>query len=622
MVALTDILCEQNRDSMDRLMKMATNLAQYIRDLVKQSLQHTVVIERKFGDSLMIDQLLLTFSKPDIKYKMKFECLNDQLQWVDMAIVRLHHPPSPSVTAPKSTQSSFFPLSQQQQNHSNNFCTAPATNHNHSLNIAANIKTSKSTPRQPHIYEPPPSSVNPSRMKTIRRALTTSRRKDKSPAASDTSSIRRDNRSHSLHNPSLTSLHITLPDIEQLNNYHTPPISPPSMSTNQYKWMMPAHLPELSPAQDSIIRHIAALYVETHVNDDFLLDDLLALLVDTKKPSSLWGKLKTHILTSQIHTPSDTSSLSYFTAINERKMGVSLSNLSYNDTHQVIPSSSFDTWASSCPSIKACFTQNTKVPHFFKECVLAIIAKDITMEGIFRKNGNIRGLKEMGDCLDSSQLHEWKTYCEEQTIIQLAAFIKRYLREMPEPLLTYKLHKLFLFSNSLHSPAESLLIIQYAICILPKANRDMLLLLLALLNWVARHSGKNKMDCHNLARVITPNIFYSATVKKQASARIADAWDCHGEIQVIAKMIEHYESLVKVPTDFTVILEHPKMTDYLCNSSVDLASSKQFIRIFDDLVKVKQEILSSSDPVYPPSPSHSATNNTITTLINAPSFTY
>lgn len=158
-------------------------------------------------------------------------------------------------------------------------------------------------------------------------------------------------------------------------------------------------------------------------------------------------------------------------------------------------------------------------------------------EGLFRKNGNIRGIKDICETINSSPDREdWIDFFKEQPIIQLAAFLKKFLRELPEPLLTRRLYKLFLLSNRATHAQESVAMIHYTLCLLPKQNRDILFMILALLNWVAKHSSKNKMDYENLARVIAPTILYQEP----------DASDCYGEIYVISLMIEHYERLIMV----------------------------------------------------------------------------
>jgi len=64
----------------------------------------------------------------------------------------------------------------------------------------------------------------------------------------------------------------------------------------------------------------------------------------------------------------------------------------------------------------------------------------MAVEGIFRKNGNIRRLQQISEALDKDTT---TVNLSEENPVQLAALLKRFLREMPDPLLTFRLHKLF-----------------------------------------------------------------------------------------------------------------------------------------------------------------------------------
>lgn len=64
----------------------------------------------------------------------------------------------------------------------------------------------------------------------------------------------------------------------------------------------------------------------------------------------------------------------------------------------------------------------------------------MSVEGIFRKNGNIRKLQQLSEALDKDTT---AVNLSEENPVQLAALLKRFLREMPDPLLTFRLHKLF-----------------------------------------------------------------------------------------------------------------------------------------------------------------------------------
>lgn len=68
----------------------------------------------------------------------------------------------------------------------------------------------------------------------------------------------------------------------------------------------------------------------------------------------------------------------------------------------------------------------------------------MSIEGIFRKNGNIRRLKELTDTIDRDPLSVDLT---QDNPVQLAALLKKFLRELPDPLMTFKLHRLLIASQ-------------------------------------------------------------------------------------------------------------------------------------------------------------------------------
>lgn len=64
----------------------------------------------------------------------------------------------------------------------------------------------------------------------------------------------------------------------------------------------------------------------------------------------------------------------------------------------------------------------------------------MSIEGIFRKNGNIKRLNSVSEALDKDAS---SVVLSEDNPVQLAALLKKFLRDLPDPLLTFKLHKLF-----------------------------------------------------------------------------------------------------------------------------------------------------------------------------------
>lgn len=89
-----------------------------------------------------------------------------------------------------------------------------------------------------------------------------------------------------------------------------------------------------------------------------------------------------------------------------------------------------------------------KIPIIVQECIATLkrsgigsLTVDLSIEGIFRKNGNIRRLKEQCEKIDNDPRH---INLAEDNAIQIAALLKKFLRDLPEPLLTNNLYDLFM----------------------------------------------------------------------------------------------------------------------------------------------------------------------------------
>jgi hypothetical protein len=68
----------------------------------------------------------------------------------------------------------------------------------------------------------------------------------------------------------------------------------------------------------------------------------------------------------------------------------------------------------------------------------------MSIEGIFRKNGNIRRLKDLTEAIDRDPS---SVDLSLDNPVQLAALLKKFLRDLPDPLMTFKLHRLFIASQ-------------------------------------------------------------------------------------------------------------------------------------------------------------------------------
>lgn len=239
---------------------------------------------------------------------------------------------------------------------------------------------------------------------------------------------------------------------------------------------------ELSALEYFIVRHVAVLSMEPLLDGYFTLEELLSL-IESRKPS-IWNV--------------------FGRAFNKegkkvgKKKGVFGVNLDVlvdkegtESSHGVGPGA-------------------LRIPTLVDDAVSAMRQMDMSVEGVFRKNGNIRRLKELTDLIDNR--YE-QVDLSKDSPVQIAALLKKFLREMPDPLLTFKLHRLFVVSQKIPDAEKQKRVLHLTCCLLPKAHRDTMEVLFAFLNWTSSFShvdeeSGSKMDIHNLATVMTPNILY------------------------------------------------------------------------------------------------------------------
>ncbi|CAL1714706.1 unnamed protein product [Somion occarium] len=286
------------------------------------------------------------------------------------------------------------------------------------------------------------------------------------------------------------------------------------------------YIAELSPLELAIVKHAAVLALQrSPLRDQFDLEEILEL-VEMKK-SSFWNKL--------------------FKASNDKK------------------------------AVKKKGVFGIPLELLVEREVSAMRQMDMSIEGIFRKNGNIRRLKELTDAIDRDPSSVDLT---QDNPVQLAALLKKFLRELPDPLLTFKLHRLFIASQGLPNEADRKRLLHMISLLLPKYHRDTMEVLFVFLKWVASfaHIDKetgSKMDLQNLATVICPSILYSR-------GRDAVRDESFGSIRVVSSLLENQDEFYFVPEEFLPILQDQ---DYFA-SSMELPS-KDFLKKCDTYMRIR-----------------------------------
>ena len=107
----------------------------------------------------------------------------------------------------------------------------------------------------------------------------------------------------------------------------------------------------------------------------------------------------------------------------------------------------------------------------------------------------------------------------------------------------------------LPNEADRLRCLHLVMLLLPKGNRDTVEVLFSFLKWVASFSHVdeetgNRMDLHNLATVISPNVFRSSPSKTTDTVRV----ESFESIRVMSTLLEHQDEFYQVPEDFLPLI--------------------------------------------------------------------
>ncbi|KAI4923594.1 uncharacterized protein J4E92_007568 [Alternaria infectoria] len=191
-----------------------------------------------------------------------------------------------------------------------------------------------------------------------------------------------------------------------------------------------------------------------------------------------------------------------------------------------------------------------KVPALLQDCITAMRSMDMSIEGVFRKNGNLKALRELEEEIDAHGVQ--KVDLNTKNPVILANLLKRFLRLMPEPVLTLKLYRLFMVANDIEDEAQRKKVLHLVLCLLPKAHRDTMEVLFCFLNWVSSfhtvdEETGNKMDTWNIATVMAPNILRESNDKEVKSVD-------QGAVKVVFDLIENNDEFSEVPPEIMELL--------------------------------------------------------------------
>ena len=164
------------------------------------------------------------------------------------------------------------------------------------------------------------------------------------------------------------------------------------------------------------------------------------------------------------------------------------------------------------PLEEAVQVSSSDIPNPIRDVMRHILAQGrIDTEGIFRIPGSAEEVDQLRKYYDGEPSSCPEGITERTDVHSTCGLLKLFLRELPDPLLTFKFYEPFVYvqRNQVFDLTTKLMHMKNLLNALPEVNVTLLKELIQFLHKVAEHSAKNKMTMSNLAIVFGPELLRS-----------------------------------------------------------------------------------------------------------------
>ncbi|XP_071750559.1 rac GTPase-activating protein 1-like [Centroberyx gerrardi] len=187
------------------------------------------------------------------------------------------------------------------------------------------------------------------------------------------------------------------------------------------------------------------------------------------------------------------------------------------------------------------------IPALVIYCIKEIEHRGLHEVGLYRVSGTDRLVKELKEKFLRGKTLPPLSKVEDINVI--TGVLKDFLRNLPEPLLTFHLNKAFMQAAEIQDDGNSLAMLYQTVSELPHPNRDTLACLMIHLQKVSQ-CVDTKMDVNNLARVFGPTLVGHAVPDPDPMTILHDT---NRQPRVI-------ERLLSIPASYWSQYAHPDNT--------------------------------------------------------------
>ncbi|KAJ7091339.1 Rho GTPase activation protein [Mycena belliarum] len=185
---------------------------------------------------------------------------------------------------------------------------------------------------------------------------------------------------------------------------------------------------------------------------------------------------------------------------------------------------------------------NVELPPIMEKCCQAIEKYGIESQGIYRLSGTVTKVAILRQRLDKDldavdlDASEWSS-----DINNVASVMKMWLRELPDPLLTFDLHQGFIDAAKIENDRLRHIRLHERVNDLPDANYATLKYFMGHLHRINEHESENSMSVQNLAIVFGPTLF--GQMMNPANGSEGGMADATHQNQAIETILMHYTDI-------------------------------------------------------------------------------
>uniref|UniRef100_A0A4X1SP44 Rho GTPase-activating protein 27 n=1 Tax=Sus scrofa TaxID=9823 RepID=A0A4X1SP44_PIG len=163
-----------------------------------------------------------------------------------------------------------------------------------------------------------------------------------------------------------------------------------------------------------------------------------------------------------------------------------------------------------CALAVLCERERSSVPRFVQQCIRAVEARGLEIDGLYRISGNLATIQKLRYKVDHDERLDLDDGRWEDVHVITGA-LKLFFRELPEPLFPFCYFRQFITAIKLQDQAQRSRCVRDLVRSLPAPNHDTLRLLIQHLCRVIEHGEQNRMSVQSVAIVFGPTLLRPET---------------------------------------------------------------------------------------------------------------